>query len=775
MPITVSYPGVYVEEIPSAVHTITGVATSITAFVGYTVQGPVNRAIRISSFADFQRGFGGLNRASDVSYAVQQFFLNGGSDAYVVRVAQGAAAATVTLKYDGPAGNDALVVAAASAGDWGNRLQLDVDYATTNPDSTFNMTVTRSDLQNGTLVQTAREQHLNLSMNSHASTYAPSVVNSASNLVQLQRPIGLAFANTDRGWSMSGELSAFPALLATQTTIAGLLDGIDPFTLVLTGALANSPATLVTALNNAITAAGLSARLQAQQTDALGAPDVAGNFVKLTSLFVNTNANTNGEFSSVQVTTAPANDVAKALKLGLANGGREQEGASARRPRQTGAASADLNDLVGTPVAGALDVTINDHSTGAAVAIVSTKTTPVLPNTNVGPALVTALQNLIRALSTPGSPIPAVQNATVQLVGTSLRIVPSANTPNASIVLGNALGVALRLTGAGAFENVQRYTLGSGASFGAQTGAAPGVDGSPPGPADIIGVDANKTGIYALRDIDLFNLLVIPGTAQLGGAAPSVINAAMALCEERRAFYVVDADPSMALRTIAGWVGSVDSSKNAAVYFPWIQAADPLDGFRPRGMPPAGAIAGIFARTDSQRGVWKAPAGTEGSIQGAQGLTYTLTDAENGQLNPLGINCLRTFPVYGRVVWGARTLLGSDQAASEWKYIPVRRLALMIEESLYRGTKWVVFEPNAEPLWSQVRLNVGAFMHDLFRRGAFQGAMAQQAYLVKCDDETTTQDDVDRGIVNILVGFAPLKPAEFVILQIQQLAGQLQV
>jgi len=142
-------------------------------------------------------------------------------------------------------------------------------------------------------------------------------------------------------------------------------------------------------------------------------------------------------------------------------------------------------------------------------------------------------------------------------------------------------------------------------------------------------------------------------------------------------------------------------------------------------------------------------------------------------LNPLGINCLRTFPVYGTVVWGARTIDGNDQRGSEWKYVPVRRMALFLEESLYRGTQWVVFEPNDEPLWAQIRLNIGAFLQGLFRQGAFQGKSAKEAYFVKCDRETTTQADINLGIVNILVGFAPLKPAEFVVLKIQQIAGDI--
>ena len=176
-----------------------------------------------------------------------------------------------------------------------------------------------------------------------------------------------------------------------------------------------------------------------------------------------------------------------------------------------------------------------------------------------------------------------------------------------------------------------------------------------------------------------------------------------------------------------------------------------------------------MARTDVNRGVWKAPAGIEATLSGAEGLTVNMTNEENGLLNPIGVNCLRSFPNIGRVVWGARTLKGHDQLSDDYKYVPVRRLALFIEESLYRGTQWVVFEPNDEPLWAQIRMNVGAFMQRLFRQGAFQGASPRDAYFVKCDAETTTPDDVNRGIVNIVVGFAPLQPAEFVIISIQQI------
>jgi Bacteriophage tail sheath protein len=288
--------------------------------------------------------------------------------------------------------------------------------------------------------------------------------------------------------------------------------------------------------------------------------------------------------------------------------------------------------------------------------------------------------------------------------------------------------------------------------------------------------EAAKQGIFALRKADLFNLLCIPPYKDNDAKDPVIASAAK-LCEERRAFLIVDPlstwndknDPKVDFSGVLG-----TNSRNAALFFPRLRRPNPLRDNQEEDFAPCGAVAGIFARTDAQRGVWKAPAGLDAQLVGVPKLSVPLTDAENGELNPLGVNCLRVQPGAGRVVWGARTMQGSDRLASEWKYIPVRRMALFIEESLYRGTQWVVFEPNDEPLWSQIRLNIGAFMQGLFRQGAFQGATPQKAYFVKCDSETTTQDDINRGIVNIHVGFAPLRPAEFVVIRIQQMAGQVE-
>ncbi|HEY6233521.1 MAG TPA: phage tail sheath C-terminal domain-containing protein, partial [Candidatus Elarobacter sp.] len=298
----------------------------------------------------------------------------------------------------------------------------------------------------------------------------------------------------------------------------------------------------------------------------------------------------------------------------------------------------------------------------------------------------------------------------------------------------------------------------------------------------LLGDQNAKSGLYALLDVDLFNILCIPATMNLPDTdAAQVASQAEALCTARRAMYILDVPnpANVASRdTIDGVMNWLDAnsglrSRNAALYFPRVDIADPLNGFRLRAVAPSGTVAGVWASTDAARGVWKAPAGISATLAGVQKLEYKLTDLENGVLNPLAINAQRTFPVIGPVVWGARTLMGADQLVDDYKYIPVRRLALYIEESVYRGTQWVVFEPNDTPLWSQIRLNVGAFMQTLFRQGAFAGSTPTQAYFVNCDDKTNPQADINLGIVNVVVGFAPLKPAEFVVIQIQQMAGQI--
>lgn len=346
------------------------------------------------------------------------------------------------------------------------------------------------------------------------------------------------------------------------------------------------------------------------------------------------------------------------------------------------------------------------------------------------------------------------------------------------------IGRAVRVTSEADFERtyggLHEHSAGSYAvrQFFANGGAEAWVvrvAGRPTGGATaLIGSAARKDGLQALRHVapNLFNLLIVPAAAELASDdARAVYAAATELCSDLRAFLLVDV-PTDRTRDgdVVRWVDDL-RSPGSAVFFPRVRVTDPLNAGQPKEIAPSGTVAGIFARTDSQRGVWKAPAGVEATLLGASPVE-PVDDARAGSLNSAGINVLRTFPNHGSVVWGSRTTLGTDAVASEWKYVPVRRLALYIEESLVRGLDWAVFEPNDEPLWAQIRLTVGEFLETLFRQGAFQGTTARDAYRVACDSSTTTRKDIDDGVVNVLVMFAPLKPAEFVVLRIQQRAGR---
>ncbi|HKP74008.1 MAG TPA: phage tail sheath C-terminal domain-containing protein [Longimicrobiaceae bacterium] len=324
------------------------------------------------------------------------------------------------------------------------------------------------------------------------------------------------------------------------------------------------------------------------------------------------------------------------------------------------------------------------------------------------------------------------------------------------------------------------------------------LQGTPSAPlqmTDYLQDQSTHTGIYALDLVDQFDLMCIPPDLQVDTLPPTLPNAdptdqwrlelyqtAAVYCQGKYAMLILDPPSSWTGKAAAGNTAGISindlgtygpEGEYAAVYFPLLVEGNPTLNGQLGYFAPSGAIAGIMARTDASRGVWKAPAGiNDGAISGTAGLELKLSDADSGLLNPQGINCLRTFPTYGNVVWGARTLKGADVLNSDYKYVPVRRLALYIEASLLRGLQWAVFEPNADPLWSSIRLSVNSFMNTLFRQGAFAGATAKDAYFVACDATTTTQTDIEQGIVNVTVGFAPLLPAEFVVITIQQMAGQ---
>jgi phage tail sheath protein FI len=695
MSISYTYPGVYVQELPSPVHPIAGVATSIAAFVGYTSFGIDNRAQTIFSFGDFERLFGGLASDSELSYAVQQFYQNGGAQAYVVRVPRdGAAGASVSF--------DNLTFTALSSGMWADgNLLIDVDVQNINLTSAppgdplaFNLTITD-------LLHQTTESFPGVTLTTTAMNYVASVVNDRDNGSQL---VNVAVTGTPGAPTMTGVVGAAITTAEVNTAVGGSAQS--------------------TTVPNADTAIG---------------SNYAG-------------------FGLVLSTSAPATPPSP-LPITVTVFPK-----GAPIPQSLGGLATQLQQAINNALA------VQMPGASVQCSVTQTVAAPAWPPTSWAVRVNAAL--------------PRQPDAVLTFTA-----------PAASSGLGDAAG-PLGLA-APTDTNVAHYALGTGnpssatPSYEAQTGSIPGKPGTGlPTSADLIGDPASFTGIYALQKVDLFNLLSIPDAVRALPSDPAsldtglnlasvsaVYSAAIALCDQRRAFLLVDPPPSATMVTAAvDWKsgGLSITDANGAAYWPRVRAADPLNKNSLRSFAPSGAVAGVYAATDGSRGVWKAPAGINAALNGVQGLTYQLTDPENGLLNPLGLNSLRTFPLYGSVLWGARTLAGADALASQWKYVPVRRTALYLEESLYRGLKWAVFEPNDEPLWAAIRLNVNSFMQTLFQKQAFQGQTPDEAFFVKCDSETTTQADIDNGIVNVLVGFAPLQPAEFVVIQIEQLAGQAQ-
>jgi len=271
---------------------------------------------------------------------------------------------------------------------------------------------------------------------------------------------------------------------------------------------------------------------------------------------------------------------------------------------------------------------------------------------------------------------------------------------------------------------------------------------------DVSGKSGTLRGLRALERIDEVSLLCAPNEHDIGGLSESLV----AHCEKKKdRFAILSAAKTTSPRSLRLLI----TSSYAAMYWPWINIRDPKTG-RKILIPPCGHIAGVYSRTDLSRGVHKAPANEV--LRGVLDLPVQVNGAELQRLTGRGVNALRAFSGRGVRVWGARPT-SSDP---EWKYVPVRRLALFVEESVAKGMQWVVFEPNDKQLWRQVRQLVKNFLTILWRQGALLGKKSEEAFFVKCDRTTMTQDDIDNGRLICLIGIAPVRPAEFVIFRIGQ-------
>jgi len=806
--VQVSYPGVYIQEVPSGVHTITGVSTSIATFLGRATKGPINQPVRLLSLADYERNFGSPDPRSDLADSVRLFFTNGGTDCYVVRLAKGADTAKVALHSQG--GLPVLAAEAKMAGVWADTVRLVVDYNTPTPDETFNLSVLQE--EGGRVVAT--EQFTNLTMKPGAPRFAPSFVTDNSALITLSLHSSMGdlsdpgafikdLANSFAGFSQSRrplglvadvrttlqDLLTAPGSSASFTFEIGVNGGafvpvvLTPWPDVGTATIAQIEGHFQSRIN-----AGLAMVTPAETVTCELV--TVGNLRNMLTITADS-----GDQSSVRVRRAPSNDIAAALMLGVDQGGIEPARWSNFRPAPNGAFLLFGDIPPGGNQLGDLNA-ISDLDQNAITAITIDGTAIPLDGTN-GYDLVTTADGDDWFVSAPISGSPHGDNDGVR---EKLRIMALAinNTPGLkwrAEVRGYHLALLATegeinatpsvATGVAAFDdalafNTRRYSLGTTSTSAFVSEQAGGNDGTAPGVAEYLGNPTDQTGFHALDTVDLFNLMVIPGDEEVGQTVMNQIwGPASVYCQSRRAFLLIDPPrdwtgsdgrPAVVQDTVkANDLRSLVVKDHSAVFYPRLRYSS---AGTIRTIGPAGVIAGLMARIDSTRGVWKAAAGTEADLRGILGLEVNLTDMENGVLNKLGVNCLRTFPS-GFVSWGARTLDGSDDIGSEWKYIPIRRLALFLAESLYRGTKWAVFQANDEPLWADIRLNLNAFMMGLFRQGAFQGSTPNDAFFVKCDAETTTQADRNLGIVNIIVGFAPLKPAEFVVIKIQQIVGDL--
>jgi phage tail sheath protein FI len=634
-----SYPGVYVEEVSSGVRPIAAASTSIAAFVGRAEKGPVGEAVKIFNFTDYQTRYGGFVPGSFLSHAIFQFFNNGGTQCYVVRVT-GANPATANIVIADRALNPqtSLTLSAASPGVWGNGLAVAIADGTNDPDNEFKLSVHREE------ELAPLETFDNLSMTPNAANFVEAVTKTAK---YIRVAANLKNTNAQPGTSLGNK----PPLSLEGTGRNSLrinINGDGYQEVILEGAPMNSAANIAAAIQTAVR--------KLKKLRASTKQDAFNNFTCQVSngVLLLTSGET-GLSSAVHVAPASSRsrDAAGLLGLGQLNGGREILGSATTRPR---------NNPQGTPPD-------NYYRIG-------------------------------------DSALPSLGVISVQAGSDGDQI-----------------------------STDQPY------------------------------IDA----LHALDDKEDASLLAVPGMG-----SPTLIGDAMSYCANRSlsdCFFIgemsQDDDPVEDAKTFRDAITVRNSY--GAIYAPWVRMLDPTGkSAEPILVPPSGYVAGLYAKTDAQRGVWKVPAGTGVALAGGVGLAVNLTDVQQGNLNPININVIRQFAASGIVIWGARTLTSDP----EWTYIPVRRMAIFLRVSIYRGIQWAVFEPNDEDLWSSLRLNIGSFMMNLFRQGAFQGATPAQAFFVKCDNETTTQAEIDAGIVNVLIGFAPLRPAEFVVVKISQKVGQ---
>lgn len=860
MPVVTSYPGVYLEEIPSTTRTVTSVSTAATAFADFFPRGPVGEAVRVTSFRELTRIFGGLDTRSEASYGLYQYFNNGGSAAWVVRaIDQAAAQATLavevlmpTLAETAAAAENAATAARAAAteaaeaageatgsgdailnvSEVAKQTQLAADATQSVADQAMKAAENLSGNDAKTMkkaAQGASDAAAKARVAAEETSDAVTATEGAADEDSLQRLLEDAVKAAQDAAAAAKDADA-----QSQAVVATLPDDLgDDVAKPIKDAAGEATA--------AADAAQTAAEAAAPSSDDSGGDDTSGDqptaaakasggaseptdeeaaaaAKTLSDQVASVASSTSQAATSTSDASAAAAQASQELQIAIDVAGASS-GAAATEAQTAAIAAAQAADAAATAAEeaqaaaeAARDVDASDPASRDVVRRAVAAAEAAAEAAQKASQQAAAAQQAADAVAAAGQPVslqvsaanpgawgnqlrvsiqrsPVTKGASsttsspqfqldveqLAVVGGKKKVVAQESYLNLSLDEGatryaphtvNQSSTLIRL------EYVGEHVPGSYPADTDKKMLGGGADGGLPDAATLI--DTLETALDRIAP-DIFNILCLPLTARYSvPEANTAYSQALQYCEKRRAFLIVDPPP--AVRTVAQvkqWSEGLRSAESysGAVYFPRLVIPDPLREYRPREVGPSGTVAGIYSRTDVARGVWKAPAGIEAVIDGAD-LSVKLTDDDSGLLNPLGINVLRSFPVYGNVVWGARTLAGADLLQSEWKYVNVRRLTDFIEESLFQSLKWVVFEPNEELTWSQIRLQVNTFLAGLFAGGAFQGDTPDQAFFVHVDATTTTATDIANGVVNIVVGFAPAKPAEFVILQIEQIAGQ---
>lgn len=823
--VATSYPGVYTLETPSGVKPISAVSTSLTMFVGTATKGPMFTPTRIVQYDDFVKTFSNDISLGDMPEYVNQFFLNGGTDCYIMRIANGADQAEIMMQTE--SGADTLGLRAIGHGEDGNTIRALVDYNTARPEATFNMTIFKMATDSfGNQVVTDTEIFKGLSMDPGSSLDARQYITQESRLIETFDPGALPASNNP--FSQSGRSVAFLSGDGANTTARHvawrslLTPGPLEFEISVDGQnfigvdIGMSVADFDTNIDNATEAtfvnefetevaavinngplalAGLAIDVSLETGPAIDNASSLSLGAGTNTEYLRITSQTGGE---VYIRAVAANDAAVPLMLGSAQGGLEVGAFADARPAPSGMSlrvlnGTTFNDLSETVYDDFRSIDLEEYI--PATDSLSPVNIPFVPEGTPTPGafngddpifrdyeatspngnrdgLRKVLQVAADAVNNYRTANPGTFFWQAEVWGSRLAIRRTEGSENE---VGSLTLDAFTINVASTLLNTRYYSLGpmGALGLGQQSGAVAGSNGNPP-----LSTDYDTAYSVIESEVEIFNLLVLPPSQH--PALPvtpltDLWNNASVFCREQMAFLIMDPEDSWnsAQTAAAGApglrVGLV--TDHSAVYYPRIRIRK--DGLE-RSIGPAGTMAGIYARMDSRFGVQKAPAGLEASLNGVVGLDLLLSDRENGITNPRAVNTLRVF-TSGAVAWGARTTAGDDTTPHEYSEIAIRRLALMIRKSLYYGLQWVVFEENDEPLWADIRLNVGAFMNTLFRQGAFQGATPKEAYTVQCDSKTTTQNDINNGVVNIKVSFLPLHAAEFVILELQQKTGDIQV